>query len=51
VSGESEETEVYGLENPHAPTAALWAGIAVGVALIAIVVIMVLAFVNLNHGP
>jgi serine/threonine protein kinase len=50
-SAESEQVEVYELESPYAPTRALWAGIIAGVVLIAIVVIMVLAFVGINHGP
>ncbi|OBA78028.1 hypothetical protein A9W99_25220 [Mycobacterium sp. 1164966.3] len=51
LRAEGEQGEVYDLESPYAPTRALWAGIAAGVFLIAIVVIMVLVFVGINHGP
>jgi serine/threonine protein kinase len=50
-SGEGDEREVYDLQNPYTPTRALWVGIAAGVALIAVIVIIVVAFVTISPEP
>jgi serine/threonine-protein kinase len=50
-SDEIEEAAEYELENPNSPTRALWVGIAAGLACLAIIVVMVLAFVDVNPAP
>jgi serine/threonine protein kinase len=49
-SGESEKAWAHELEEQQTTTGALWGGIAAGIALIAIVVILVLVFVDVHPG-